>query len=211
MQVGEEFITAPVKSDLPPFSNPSNPCSNPRFLTNDTTKVLGKGPYTVGNKIFYKYFLKDLEKWTMGEYLINNLGPSDLFLPEIYCNGRLTLTLNNLLYYYDDLRGEIEIQACPFGTCRDFISSTETLPQKQIDQDISVYPNPTSGDLLFKGLQSNTSYLVTVYDATGKEILKSMKLSDDEPQLFMGNLINGLYFVKIQNGSQLQYSKFLKN
>jgi hypothetical protein len=204
LQMGSQFVIQPDNVQLKPLCN----------FTSDTCTVKTVTQTTIGNRAFKEYYLNYRRKWGFGD-IINKIGPTNILIPFIHCESSgIALSYNNLVYYYDDLRGEVaEPTACQFlgMSCQSFISSTETLPQKQIDQDISVYPNPTSGDLLFKGLQSNTSYLVTVYDATGKEILKSMKLSDDEPQLFMGNLINGLYFIKIQNGLQRNYLKFLKN
>ena len=214
LQVGNQYTIAPVTSQI--STNPNSPCSASRFRTNDTCTVFIMEQATYSNRTFKTYGISYLYKWNIGP-IINKIGAQDLFIPEIYCGPRTTLGVGgNLVYYADDLRGPIEVipyycQRFGFGICHDFITSTETAPEPQKNNTIVVFPNPTNGDLFFKGLQENTTYYITVYDAAGKELLKNLDLSVGKPSLALDHLITGLYYVKIQDGSQLQYSKFLKN
>ena len=212
LQVGNQYTIAPVTSQI--STNPNSPCSASRFRTNDTCTVFIMEQATYSNRTFKIYGITGLGKWSNGP-IINKLGTRDFFIPEIYCGAVLTLGANgNLIYYADDLRGPIELipyNCQRMGSCQSFITSTETAPEPQKNNTIVVFPNPTNGDLFFKGLQENTTYYITVYDAAGKELLKNLDLSVGKPSLALDHLITGLYYVKIQDGSQLQYSKFLKN
>ena len=75
----------------------------------------------------------------------------------------------------------------------------------QIEKTISIYPNPTSSILNFKGLISE-NIEVTVYDILGKKILTN-KL-DMSSTLNVSTLENGTYILKIKNHDNIL--KFVK-
>jgi hypothetical protein len=85
-----------------------------------------------------------------------------------------------------------------------------TDPTLSIDQfnpaqtSISMYPNPTNNVLKLSGLTDTQSY--TVYSLTGS-IIKEGSVSNNET-INVQNLSNGLYFLKLESGSNF---KFIKN
>jgi hypothetical protein len=62
-------------------------------------------------------------------------------------------------------------------------------------ENISIYPNPTSNSLNFKGLNETTN--VSVYDILGKEIL-TQTINSNEP-LDVSKLQNGIYILKLDH------------
>jgi hypothetical protein len=83
--------------------------------------------------------------------------------------------------------------------------------EETISNTISIYPNPTSDELLIKTwstLFNEQNYTFTILDINGK-ICKSSILVPNE-RIDIHTLTNGLYFIKIQNGDKEFRLKFSK-
>jgi hypothetical protein len=70
---------------------------------------------------------------------------------------------------------------------------------------IRVYPNPAKDVLFIEGIVSKT--FVNVYNVNGVRLLSNVLSS---PVINIGNLENGLYFLKITDRKGVTIRKFLK-
>lgn len=83
---------------------------------------------------------------------------------------------------------------------------TLSIPENEFSYDISIYPNPTTDVLNFKG--SLTEPLqVSVYDILGKELL-SKTIDDTTNFLDVSDLASGMYTIKINESNETL--KFIK-
>jgi hypothetical protein len=88
---------------------------------------------------------------------------------------------------------------------------TKPYEEKQGDQDIKIYPNPTSGQLKVEitGVDVTQKSAIYVYDLQGKLIiLKSPVTGSDVIDL--SNYVNGLYLMKILLGDKSSEWKIVK-
>lgn len=69
-------------------------------------------------------------------------------------------------------------------------------------QQTSVYPNPTTGIIFIKGLNTNTTH-ITWYDAGGKNITTGMVTVQNGTAMINSNLANGIYILKYTTGNGL--------
>lgn len=68
-----------------------------------------------------------------------------------------------------------------------------------------IYPNPFMSHLIIK----RGDEVITLFDYTGKEVLLT-RAGDEETILNTENLANGLYFVRVENGTRLDYLRVVK-
>jgi len=73
----------------------------------------------------------------------------------------------------------------------------------------SVYPNPFSNQLNAH-FKTNTTVTITLCDYTGKEILRA-KTNSTEAVLNTGGIAAGLYFLRVENGSEVRNYKVVKS
>jgi hypothetical protein len=82
-----------------------------------------------------------------------------------------------------------------------------------VEDMITFYPNPFHDvlNLFFKNTNKEELTL-SLYDVTGRTILSKDKVTEDDQQLFLGNIVNGVYFVEVWNKSQntIQRLKLIK-
>jgi hypothetical protein len=83
-------------------------------------------------------------------------------------------------------------------------------PMSDIDEedveDLELFPNPFTDRLTITGAVSN----ITLFDYTGKEILRT-KASGAETVLNTEGLANGLYILRVEDGTGLAYFKVIKS
>ena len=75
--------------------------------------------------------------------------------------------------------------------------------------ELSVYPNPTSNELLFSMPLALLSIDVTIFDTLGKKILQK-EIKKNDPILNIQHVSNGLYVVKMKEGNTTKIVKILK-
>ena len=75
--------------------------------------------------------------------------------------------------------------------------------------ELSVYPNPTSNELLFSMPLDVLSIDVTIFDTLGKKILQK-EIKKNDPILNIQHVSNGLYVVKMKEGNTTKIVKILK-
>lgn len=79
--------------------------------------------------------------------------------------------------------------------------------QTESDEEITIYPNPTSGIIYFELPINDVGEWIEIFDSYGNEILFK-KMNSHE--LDISNLSNGLYFVKVKTIKKEYISKIIK-
>ena len=74
---------------------------------------------------------------------------------------------------------------------------------------VVLFPNPVSYNFMVKGLDSST-YQLQIFSIQG-QIIKEISNFSNEQTVAIDELVNGIYFVKIQNGTQTKTIKIVKN
>jgi hypothetical protein len=77
--------------------------------------------------------------------------------------------------------------------------------------DLIVYPNPSGDYISIETPYSSTmsQNIISVYDVRGRLIIQQLQ-KEQKTLLDISRLTNGVYFVKITNGSETLKSKFVK-
>lgn len=79
-------------------------------------------------------------------------------------------------------------------------------------EEITVYPNPTEGNfrigLPYKDVLTHAYYIL--YDMTGMQIIEG-RLNVDETEVDIGNMLDGVYLLKIILGEELFYKIIVKH
>ncbi len=84
------------------------------------------------------------------------------------------------------------------------VSITTGLADNTLNQDLSVYPNPTTGTINV----SNSIVAIEVFDLTGK-ILSHINI-DDSKQADISDLASGTYILKVKSPSTERFVKIIK-
>jgi len=75
--------------------------------------------------------------------------------------------------------------------------------ENDLDNAISVYPNPASGDLNLKWNASGTNYFdIHLYNSIGEEVMRSEKIKTNsvtENKIDISSLPNGIYLLVMKN------------
>ena len=71
------------------------------------------------------------------------------------------------------------------------------VPQFEVSQSITVYPNPTQAMLYFETTENLSKEQISIYDATGKLIVQ--KTITDNHSLDLSDLASGQYIIQFQN------------
>jgi hypothetical protein len=79
----------------------------------------------------------------------------------------------------------------------------------EMQEVVSVYPNPTEGIVVMNNLQVIGAKTIIVTDAFGKT-LSSINVSNDETIIDLSNYSNGVYFVQVYTEDQMILKKLLK-
>lgn len=75
--------------------------------------------------------------------------------------------------------------------------------------NVRLYPNPVNSNFTINGLDASI-YNLQIVSIQG-QIIKELKDFQNEQTIVVDELANGIYFVKIQSGTQFKTIKFLKN
>lgn len=83
---------------------------------------------------------------------------------------------------------------------------------KDINLSCSVYPNPTTDFLTLKVINYETENLSYRLYGVGGNLIETKKVTVDETQISMANLISGIYILKIATGNkEVKTFKIVKN
>ncbi len=90
------------------------------------------------------------------------------------------------------------------STTQDWVVTLSLLPLGMNDQEIALYPNPTSGSVRISGVEG--SFTASVINMDGKTVQRSR----NEKALNFSDLESGLYLVKIESRGSNQTFRILK-
>jgi len=110
---------------------------------------------------------------------------------------RTPLVLNSIGEYYRDHVSPLSYSQENYEQGPDLYTGTEDV--KNNVPGLSIYPNPVNGDYLrivCSELSSVSYAKVKIYDVNGRIVLSRVLLQD---KINVGNLNNGLYFVKVES------------
>ena len=154
-----------------------------------------------------------------------------------FCNGdSVTLTANGTGYQYQWKKNNVNIAGATAKTyaaktagvykckvtnsCGSKGSGTRTVTVPcrtsddnvvQIEEQLSVYPNPATDQLNLEFPFTEGDAIITVVNSLGQTMLKqNIASGDDNIQVNVQNLPEGLYFITVQNGERAFYSRFIK-
>ncbi|MCB0395426.1 MAG: T9SS type A sorting domain-containing protein [Flavobacteriales bacterium] len=102
-------------------------------------------------------------------------------------------------YYYYFYDWEVVQQGC---------DQTVGLGMDKSNSGISVYPNPAT-DLVHIELPSSGPCEVNIVDVAGKNVFQQSSVTGTSMKVFMGDLSNGVYIVKVQYGQKLSVGKIV--
>jgi hypothetical protein len=74
---------------------------------------------------------------------------------------------------------------------------------------LSIYPNPTKGELIIKTSMIETPFDITILDAQGK-IIMSERCDSDLKEMNISSLEAGIYFVRVNNDSMNKTVRIVK-
>ena len=90
------------------------------------------------------------------------------------------------------------------------INYTEALSVDSYNlSNVVLYPNPVKNNFTVKGLDTST-YQLQIVSIQG-QVIKEVNNFQNEQTIAIDELANGIYFVKIQNGTQFKTIKIIKN
>jgi glycosidase len=72
-------------------------------------------------------------------------------------------------------------------------------------KDVEIYPNPTSGRIAIKGLE--TSYTLKLYNLSGSEIYSTS--SENQYEVMLPTYLEGLYYYSLQSGNKYKQDMIL--
>lgn len=88
------------------------------------------------------------------------------------------------------------------------VNATIGIDEYNLDNNVTIYPNPTKDKLYFKDLEIREKTHITIENTLGEKVVDS-ELKN--PEINISNFYHrSLYIVKIQNKTGLSLLKFLK-
>jgi len=141
----------------------------------------------------------------------------DLYISSVQGNSIHKFNFNNNTIYdlYDSSNGLTEPEAIVFKDNSLYISNVFgseiiktanpllSLIDFNIKIKIKIYPNPASTSFKILGLNKKINF--TIYNSLGQKISKG--IISDNGKIDIKNLINGIYFLKTENGITLKFIK----
>lgn len=111
-------------------------------------------------------------------------------------------TWSEITTYWPSLSGinsAIHPIACPLSSDINDIA---------VENNITLYPNPTNGHITIQGLESNEQVEISVYNVVGKVVYSQLFVADNNTiQLSLSNQNAGVYFVRIKSDKGIKTEK----
>lgn len=101
--------------------------------------------------------------------------------------------------YVDTVQGYIAPRiACVLNIAGGCPAMVNGVTEFSLDSDVKIFPNPSSANITIKTSRVEITG-VEMYDVTGRLVFADNSLSTKFYSLERGNLVNGLYFVKVKS------------
>ena len=81
---------------------------------------------------------------------------------------------------------------------------------KSNGEELSIYPNPTKGQLLLKNIEIKEIIKVTIFDNIGRRTLDINNLNPNS-SIDISNLSKGIYFIRVETNNSVITKKIIKN
>ena len=86
-----------------------------------------------------------------------------------------------------------------------------SVAENTIQNDIKIYPIPTSAFLNISGIRNLNNGSFKIFDASGKLIIKKNTITSTESQIDLSDLKTGIYFLQINVDGKILSKKIIKN
>jgi uncharacterized delta-60 repeat protein len=152
------------------------------------TSILVMGPSFMANAAGYNY------QWV---YCDSAFAPiagqtGQVFTPMSNGNFAVIISLDNC----SDTSGCLSVTT--FGIENNF------------DHDISVYPNPTSGEIMLSVNKALSNATVRIVSLTGQTVLKKENLNGSQIMFDISSYPSGIYYMEVSEGSHIARTKVIK-
>ncbi len=130
---------------------------------------------------------------------LNGLSEGSEYAIRVYEYTKNTANGNNALYLLGDT-DEITV-----------LAETLSIDDRQFDQNIIIYPNPSTANVIIKNNSQQKLLSAVVMDVNGR-IVSNIDLSDMklEKRIPLGNYASGLYFIKISSENNFTLKQLIK-
>ena len=114
---------------------------------------------------------------------------------------------NNISFVLDDKAyvgmGNDSLYKCHIDIWEFSVTGTSNINEKNTIQDVSIFPNPTSGIFTFKLPEQISDYpmVLTIYSMDGK-ICRQENINQSETRISLKELASGVYVYSISSQSQ---------
>jgi|GEM_PF-757747 len=172
------------------LANISRPLDERKFISGKITYGNG-GHNHNANHWFLWHFIPN--QWDLVELSI-----------EI-CDGCPYTDVDANITYWIEVIG----QFCPWSgrPVREISDPSLKIEYPTLENNIHIYPNPTK-NLLFLKWNSNNEIFITLFNSIGEELF-SETLSRQRNAIDLSKLENGLYILKITDGSKIKIEKII--
>lgn len=163
------------------------------FVTAGNTAVRNTGSiaYTLG-QVFDNSYENDVQIMMVNEGVQQ---PYELFIIED-----------------EEFLAKEEEEDLPDAITKSDIYLEDSYNARKIKNEYSVYPNPTSGTITLdiEKIEKETPYSYLIYDSQGRSMV-TQKISSSQTSIDVSNLINGLYYLTVnERGMPVKSFKLLK-
>jgi murein tripeptide amidase MpaA len=83
-------------------------------------------------------------------------------------------------------------------------------PEVMEDNELAVYPNPSKGIVEIRLPTAIEKQVISVFDMSGRELHREIATGNVK-QMNLSHLSNGVYYIRITEGTRSQYEKFIIN
>jgi hypothetical protein len=98
----------------------------------------------------------------------------------------------------------------PFALVEEESQTGRASSQNELKESIKVFPNPTSGILTIGVPVMDEQVQIEILDVNGRSVFPAFLAIDNRTEINLGDLANGLYFVRVVGASFQSVQSFIK-
>jgi hypothetical protein len=162
----------------------------------------------------YEYENEAWVKLGKEEFIYNNdYSQEDLVLPYMSLISSINITYPNMFnhmlidinsYMWDETAGWIDAAKVElYYSAGDFSSVKEIADNNAVN----VYPNPAADHITFKVEDNNTSFMLKIYNVSGR-VVANGEVRNNEPYQ-LNNFRKGVYFYELENVNKVYKGSFI--